>query len=175
MCRISGRNDCPAIARNHPKHVDLAAVSSERKYHASKTNEGKIVVWAFIDTDRRPAPANGSQIVVQDYRFQMRVEFPEFAEVLPGYIPIILEKMGLQETDKTVAKAKSVFFRTIVDKICRRQSLRQICRFDVLTFGKTFRRHLVYEIIVEEPRVDALFQRACFRQLIISRRGFMSH
>ena len=83
--------------------------------------------------------------------------------------------MGLQGTNKTLAKAKSVFFRTIVDKICRRQSLRQICRFDVLTFGKTFRRYMVYEIIVEEPRADALFQRACFRQLIISRRGFMFH
>ena len=83
--------------------------------------------------------------------------------------------MGLQGTDKTVAKAKSVFFRTIVDEIYRRQNLRQICRFDVLTSGKTSRRHLVYEIIVEEPKVDALFQRAYFRQLIISRRGFMSH
>lgn len=64
---------------------------------------------------------------------------------------------------------------TIVDEIYRRQNFRQICRLDVLTSAKTSRRHLVYEIIVEEPKFDALFQRACFRQLIISRRGFMSH
>ena len=83
--------------------------------------------------------------------------------------------MGLQGTNKTLAKAKSVFFRTIVDDIYRRQNLSQICRFDVLTSGKTSRRHLVCKIIVEEPKVDALFERACFRQLIISRRGFMFH
>ena len=35
-------------------------------------------------------------------------------------------------------------------QVCRRQSLRQICRFDVLTSGR-LRHHLVYEIIVEEP------------------------
>ena len=84
-----GQKKLSSNLRNHPKHVDLAAVSSERKYHVSITNEGKIVVWSFRDTDRRPAPANGSQIVVQDHRFVVRVEFPEFAEVLPGYIPVI--------------------------------------------------------------------------------------